>query len=206
MSGVAEPTVVRIPREDVSRVIDTLTQAFRDYPVMRYVLGDCGEEYDVRLRTLVGFFVMARALRDEPLFGIPENDQLCAAAIVSYPERAESPEELGVLREQVWAEVGHDARVRYDRCGQIWRPLGIETPHIHLNMIGVLPSHQGRGLARRLLDHVHGLSRSTPGSEGVTLTTEDPGNVAIYRRVGYEVVGHARVAPELETWAMFRRN
>ena len=201
-----ERAVVRIPREQVSLVIDTLTEAFRDYPVMRFVLGECGEHYETRLRTLVGFFVMARALRDEPLFGIPEGEVLCAAAIVSYPDRADSPDELGLLREQVWAEVGQDARARYDLCGRVWRPLGVEVPHIHLNMIGVLPSHQGRGLARRLLDRVHDLSHSTTGSMGVTLTTEDPANVPIYERMGFEVVGHALVAPQLETWAMFRRN
>ena len=33
-----ERAVVRIPREQVSLVIDTLTQEFRDYPVMRFVL------------------------------------------------------------------------------------------------------------------------------------------------------------------------
>lgn len=201
-----ERAVVPIPRERASLVIDTLTQAFHDYPVMRFVLGQCGEHYGTRLRTLVGFFVMARALRDEPLFGIPEGDVLSAAAIVSYPERAESPAELGLLRQQVWAEVGEDARVRYDLCGQVWRPLGVEVPHIHLNMIGVLPSHQGLGLARRLLERVSDLSRSTAGSMGVTLTTEDPANVPIYQRMGFDVVGHALVAPQLETWAMFRRN
>lgn len=31
-----EREVVRIPRERVSLVIDTLTQAFHDYPVMRF--------------------------------------------------------------------------------------------------------------------------------------------------------------------------
>ena len=34
--------------------------------------------------------------------------------------------------------------------------------------------------------------------------TEDAGNVALYEHLGYEVTGHAIVAPELETWNFFR--
>jgi GNAT superfamily N-acetyltransferase len=71
-------------------------------------------------------------------------------------------------------------------------------------MLGVRTDAQGKGLGRRLLDRVHTLARDDAHAQGVTLTTEDPKNVALYRHCGYEVVGQARVAPELETWAMFR--
>jgi hypothetical protein len=37
----------------------------------------------------------------------------------------------------------------------------------------------------------------------VSLTTEVPQNVRLYEHFGYEVVGHARVSPELETWGLF---
>ena len=42
--------------------------------------------------------------------------------------------------------------------------------------------------------------------EGVTLTTEDPSNVPLYEHFGYQVVGHARVAPGLESWGFFRHD
>jgi hypothetical protein len=44
------------------------------------------------------------------------------------------------------------------------------------------------------------------GVEGVSLTTEYPANVPLYERVGYTVVGHAVIAPGLETWGFFRSN
>jgi hypothetical protein len=43
-------------------------------------------------------------------------------------------------------------------------------------------------------------------SAGVSLTTEDPKNVALYQHFGYEVVAHDLVAGKLETWLFFRRN
>lgn len=38
---------------------------------------------------------------------------------------------------------------------------------------------------------------------GVSLHTENPGNVALYEHFGYEVTGRGRVAPELEAWILF---
>jgi GNAT superfamily N-acetyltransferase len=213
--GPAGVQIVRIPPDGADRVVDVLREAFYDYPVMRFVLADAGEAYPHRLRTLVGFFVMARALRNEPLLGIPRAEgsgpdpdaELAAAATVSFLDGPPSPPELAVLRDRVWTELGDEARERYERCGVAWSPLEeVGSRHIHLNMIGVRGGARGLGLARRLLDHVHDLSRQRADSMGVTLTTEDPRNVPFYERMGYEVVGHARIAPELETWGMFRRN
>lgn len=214
----AEPSdvqIVRIPSNRADRVVDVLCEAFYHYPVMRFVLADAADEYPSRLRTLVGFFVRARALRNEPLLGIPRAEsagldpdaELAAAATVSFMDGRPSPPELAVLRDRVWTDLGEDARGRYERCGVAWSPLEeVGTRHIHLNMIGVRSGARGLGLARRLLEHVHDLSRERADSMGVTLTTEDPVNVPFYERMGYQVVGHARIAPELETWGMFRRD
>ena len=57
-----------------------------------------------------------------------------------------------------------------------------------------------------MLEGAQGISLATEGSQGITLTTEDPANVPFYEYMGYEVVGHARIAPGLETWGMFRRH
>ena len=65
---------------------------------------------------------------------------------------------------------------------------------------------RGTGQGRALLDHVHAMSAAHPQSPGVSLSTEVPGNVPMYEHFGYRVVGSARVAPELTTWVMFRRD
>jgi GNAT superfamily N-acetyltransferase len=71
-------------------------------------------------------------------------------------------------------------------------------------MIGARKSHAGKGLGRKLLEAVHALSLDDPDSCGVTLTTEDPGNLPLYEHFGYKVVGHERVSADLETWGFFR--
>jgi GNAT superfamily N-acetyltransferase len=198
------PRVLRMGRDDVARVVDVICDAFRDYPVMRYVLGEKNPDRGRHLQTMVNFFVMSRVLRDEPVLGVMEGAELGAAAIASFPENEESPQELHALREKVWEELGVAARGRYERCGEVWKPLSVDVPNVHLNVIGVRQESQGRGLGRLLLDYVHDLSRRRPASQGVTLTTEVASNVGLYEHMGYEVVGHARISPELETWSMFR--
>jgi GNAT superfamily N-acetyltransferase len=73
-------------------------------------------------------------------------------------------------------------------------------------MIGVRGTHQGRGLARRLLEAVHALAAGDAGSRGVSLTTELAKNVPLYEHFGYAVIGHVWVNEGLETWSMYRRH
>ena len=169
---------------------------------MRYILGRQGA-YPERLRTLIGFFHGARVLRDDAILGISHGHELVAVALCSLPDRAEPPE-LDLLRERTWAALGANARARYDDCVRAWESTGVDEPNIHVNMLAVLPERQGRGLARVLLEQVQAMSRGRADSRGVTLSTESERNVALYRHLGYQVVGQATIAPGLETWDFFR--
>lgn len=197
-------TVLSLGEEHVPEVTRVLCEAFYDYPVMRHVLGEHDDDYQQRLSTLVHFFVMARVLRSEELLGIMDGADLAATALVSYPGRRAGPDELAVLRDKVWDELGSESRSRYQAFGAACAPFEIPKPHIHLNMIGVSRAAQSSGLGRLLMDHVHGISSRDPSSEGVTLTTEDPSNVPLYEHFGYRVVGRAHIRPGLETWGFFR--
>jgi GNAT superfamily N-acetyltransferase len=179
-----------------------LCQAFAEYPVMRYVLGE-RSDYATRLRTLIGFFHGARVLREDAILGISEGDALVGVALCSLPDRV-APPKMAELRERTWSELGRDARERYDEFVRAWEPLGVNEPNIHVNMLAVPPRHQGRGLGRRLLDRVHAMSRERADSRGVTLTTESAGNVPLYEHMGYRVVGYRQVRPGLETWGFYR--
>ncbi|MFE7132481.1 GNAT family N-acetyltransferase [Streptomyces sp. NPDC057638] len=61
-----------------------------------------------------------------------------------------------------------------------------------LEFIGVVPEWQGRGLGRLLLDHV---VASEMGAEGLFLTTADPANEALYRRVGFATERSVEIGP-----------
>ena len=188
----------------IPNVVDVFSDAFHDYPVMRYVLGPA-EPYDDRLRRLVELFVSGRAYRNEPMLGLrDESGALLGAATMTLPRSADPPSPFLDLREIVWRELGADARGRYDAFIAATQQFAVPEPHYHLNMIGVRRSYQGRGLARTLLEAVHEIAGTGDTSSGVTLTTEHPPNVRLYEHFGYRVRGHTRVGDGLETWTLYR--
>jgi ribosomal protein S18 acetylase RimI-like enzyme len=197
--------VERLGPDDFPAVVRVLSESFFDYPVMRWVLGST-EGYAGRLSRLLTFFAEARVLRDEWLLGTRGTEGLTAVALVAYPGARESPDELAILREQLWSELGPQARARYQSFGEATSSFAVEDPHLHLSMIGTRRSARGSGLGRRLMDAVHGLSRQDVDSIGVSLTTEDEANVSLYLHMGYELIGRTAVGSRIITWGFFRKD
>jgi GNAT superfamily N-acetyltransferase len=191
-------------RPDLPAIVEVLRESFVVYPVMRYVLGRTPRADDPHLATLLRFFATARLLRGEPVLGVRAGDELAGVALVSFPDGPSSPVELARCREETWEALGGDARARYERFGEACAPFFPDSARTHLNMIGVRPTARGTGIARLLVDAVVALAATRPGTGAVTLTTEDPANLPIYRRIGFLEVGHARVDSELESWGMAR--
>jgi GNAT superfamily N-acetyltransferase len=195
--------VERLGPGDVDSVIDVLADAFRDYPVMRYVLGPDGDPRT--LATLIRFFVRARVVRGDAVFGARDpNGALVGVATTTAPGDRPAPPEFEAERAAAWAALGADARARYEAFGAAVAGNHPAEPHLYLNMLGVRRAHAGRGTGRLLLDAVHAHSRGLADSRGVALSTENPSNVPLYEHVGYRQIGHVRVTPELETWGMWR--
>jgi GNAT superfamily N-acetyltransferase len=196
--------------DNVVEVVSVMSDAFRDYSVMRYLVGPdalgAGAPYHVRLHRLVQLFVSARAYRNDPMLGIRDGvGVLIGAATMTLPDSPVEPPAFIALRESIWAELGLEARGRYDAYVAASQFFASAPRHHHLNMIGVRQSQQRSGLGRVFLGAVHDLAAADATSAGVSLTTERPENVGIYERFGYRVHGHVRVASTLETWGMFRR-
>jgi GNAT superfamily N-acetyltransferase len=196
--------VAVLSADHIDDVVTVLCDAFFDYPVMRYVIGP-EPDYSSRIRSLVGLFVAARVSKDDLMLGIDDDTgRLTGAALVNLPVEREAAPWFEEFREEVWAELGAEARARYDAFGNASHAFDPEQPHHHLGMIGVRSSHHGTGLGRVLLGHLHAVADADARSCGVSLTTEVSRNVSLYEYFGYQVSGHSRVAPDLETWAMFR--
>lgn len=195
--------VERLSTSDADEVVSVLADAFTGYPVVEFVLGPALAEHHERL---VRMFVMARVLRGEPLFGIREGSRLIGAGIVSFPSDAPAPTAFTALREETWRVVGADAERRYTAYGEATKAFRFPAGAVHLNMIGARRGVQRRGLGRSILDAVQSLSRARLGSPGVELTTETPANVPYYESRGFQLVGHTRVSPTLESWGFFKPN
>jgi GNAT superfamily N-acetyltransferase len=196
-----------VPLQPVQQdeVIDVFTDAFEDYPLMRWVLEAEGGTPD-GLRKLITLFVSRRVMRGGPMLGVFDRKRLVAAATLTRPLEPEPPQSVAALTDDTWRTLGDVARERYqaytDTVSPFFTSMGA---HLHLNMLGVRASHMGRGLARPLLEAVQQMSDDDPGSSGVSLTTERDRNVQLYEHFGYAVVAHNPVSDAVKTWGLFRR-
>ena len=77
-----------------------------------------------------------------------------------------------------------------------------DGPHVRLEFFGVLPERQGTGLGSALLEHGH--RQADELRLPSYLETFTDGNVAFYRRRGYEVVGDFTIADGTRGWGMIR--
>ena len=185
-------------------VVDVLADAFRDYPVMRWVVGPDGD-VPARVRRVIELFVSRRVMRGGPMFGVFDADRLVGAAILTLPVEPEPPSGVNALADAAWRDLGEAARGRYQVYADTTSPFFAGVgPHHHLNMIGIRASHAGRGLARPLLEAVHEMAHADPQSAGVSLTTELARNVTLYEHFGYGVIAHTEVGQALETWGLFK--
>lgn len=104
-------------------VVAALADAFRAYPVMRYIIGEAGDGYDRRLHLLIGLFVAGRVLRGNPILAIEEGGLTVAVATLTPPgEQQELPELLAVWRTEI-ANGGAVDRVRVGREGSRMRKI-----------------------------------------------------------------------------------
>ena len=195
-----------LPPHRSDEAVDVLFDSFHDYPVMRYVVGNVGDDYDRRLRLLIGMFAGRRVALGHPILAIESDGTVLGVATLTPPGELAAPgtPEFEARREALWRELGEDSKARMEALIAVWERLSVPGPHWHLNMLGVRGSHAGRGLGRILLDEVHRMSNADAGSAGVSLSTELPSNVLLYQHCGYELRHHERVSDDLETWILFR--
>lgn len=198
--------LVHLTADRFDETVAVYCDAFHDYPVMRYVIGNAQEKYDDRLQSLIGYFTEYRFSRDYPVLGIESVDGcLVAAASINPVESVPEPPSLQQTYDNMCAELGEAAINRYKAFVAACDPFEPEQEHVHIGMIGVIGMEQGNGHARRLMDAVHEMSRQDQDSCGVSLTTELSRNLSFYEHFGYRILGRG-VTPDgsLETWTLFR--
>ena len=198
--------MLHLARDRSPDVVDVMMDAFYDYPVMRWAIGDVGADYDRRLRVMLDVFAASKFLRDYPVLGVADDsERLVAVALVIPATRLPMPPELERRYEELFSVLGAEGEARLSAMSEVDARLEVEEPHYYLTMIGVRHSEQGKRYARQLMDAVHEMSLGDSSSRGVALTTETAENVPLYEHFGYRVVGHEQL-DGLQTWMMYRPN
>lgn len=197
--------VRHIEQKEIEEVVDILCESFSEYPVMKFVLGET-DDYEVKYRKLIRFFVQNRFLKNEYVFGVGAPGNILGVTLISIPYKSSTSPELDALKVKIWDELGDEAKSRYELFGSQCGQFDVDTPQLHLNMIGVRKQHQNMGLGKLLLTHAHQLAAEDKKATGISLSTEVPQNVSLYEHFGYKMMGNANIADAFITWNFFRPN
>jgi ribosomal protein S18 acetylase RimI-like enzyme len=194
--------LVRLGISDARRIAVLFARAFQDDPLMRYAIPDARQRRRL-LPTLMGLNVR---------YGC------------RYGEVYHTPDYTGAA---IWLPPGQTAYTlwRMLRAGMFVAPLRLPWPmlrrlatvesraqalherytpgsHWYLAQIGVEPALQRQGVASRLLRPM--LARADAAGLPCYLETENPANIGIYQRYGFQVVAEDAVVNGPHIWAMVR--
>lgn len=190
-----------------TRAGEILADAFLHYPLMLHAFeGRTEESRYCGLRQLYTRCASAASLYG----GVVINDTNDGALIwlpgESFP--------LGLSREiragmgLIPFTVGPRATLRllrHDAVSEGWVREHAGEKMGYIWCVGVAASQRGKGLSRILIDRAVEQMRAQ-GMDAIWLKTEDPKNVEIYRKQGFELANHIVVPNSgIPSWAMVRR-
>jgi len=194
--------LVRAGMPDARRIGRLFARAFQEDPLMRYAIPDAQQ----RRRLLPA--LMGLNVRYGCRYGEVYSTAECTGAAIWLPPGHATYTLWRMLRAGMfiaplrlpWPVLRRLAAVegRAQRLHERYAP----RPHWYLAQIGVEPAFQRQGIASRLLRPM--LARMDTAGLPCYLETENPANVALYERYGFQVA-YEDVAPDgPHIWAMLR--
>ncbi len=201
--SLTSPTqeTMRLEAAQIDRAVATLARAFRDDPMMRYVLPN-----DARRARLLpwNFSVLVRYCF--PYGEVHTTTNLDGVACW-LPPGSSMTNVWGMLRSGMMLAPLRLGPVAFSRSMVLsaymdaMRGRTVPVPHWYLSAIGVEPSRQGRGIGGALLDPV--LARADANRLPCYLETQTERNVEFYEKRGFKVSGASTIRG-LRVWAMLR--
>ena len=173
-----------------------MSRAYNSDPTMCAIFGGQSEK---QRSLLEGGFKMT--LKKGTVFSAKENEKILGVMrFVEYPECKKEFLFQGLdLLPALLVLRGKALRIR--KWGSIWAKHHPDKPHCHLEAIGVSPERQGQGVGSLLLRHFCAYVDQL--KQAAYLETDQPKNVRLYERFGFNVVEEASVL-SLPNWFMWR--
>lgn len=190
--------------KDLARLI---ALAFNDYPAFRYVYQnlDAGS-YREALRANFEYYIAQTTASGSQVTGAWVDGALIGGMLVWTPEGLKQFEANEQLTQQLNAKIGAAAFARLCAFEQTMEANApeLDVAYHYLDTIAVASAHQGKGYARKMIEHVVDQSISHDESGAVCLSTESLANIRFYEKLGFEIFSVAHL-DEIETTSFVLR-
>lgn len=184
--------------DEAGAVARTLTRAFHDDPVQRFLFP---EEHVYRRRALANFeLIVRRTLTIGTVYVAGEH----AGAALWLPPGGDF---LDGWRGRLFGlQSVLMVRGALGRAGRLFRALARHhphEPHWYLPVLGTDPAHQGRGVGSAIL--APALARADADGLPAYLESSKEKNLPFYQRHGFEVVSTLEIEDGPTLWPMLRK-
>jgi GNAT superfamily N-acetyltransferase len=197
------PAVDRLSSRDEPAAVAALATAFAEYPLFPPLCPDVLR----RPRVVAAFcrFLFRAAVRAEGAYGTADR----SAIICTWPPGREWPSRWSGFRagglSLFWQLGWRGSRLlaRLESEFDAARRKHVPGPHCYVPLLGVRPEMRGKGLSRAVFGPV--FAAADRARVPVYLETMTEPNVAIYTRLGFELVGKSDLTGGLPNWEMVRK-
>lgn len=183
-----------------------LSDAFAKDPWIVHLVGHNPEK---RIRFFNCVLALAEHTNQE-LLTVYKDQELAGIAIVEKPDSMVQTKmgfnkavELSKVIMRLLTTVGFKrfgTLNRYMRMTTRYRP---KQRHHYLVCVGVSPKYWGIGLGKHLINEAKAFAISDPHSIGIGLDTELEANVALYKSMGFDLLGTEALCKEINLYTMF---
>ncbi|MDR6735283.1 GNAT family N-acetyltransferase [Sphingobacterium sp. 2149] len=188
----------KVNKTDAARVVDVICSSFVDDPCFKWMIGK--KNFEKKIYFLANYIVEETLINGEIFIDPTRN------AVALW----QSQNKTRLTAAQLFRNLKF---LLYMGPSTVFRSLKLlklkdahisdQKPYLYLACIGVMPSRQGKGLAKGLLDPV--LTEAENSGKDVYLETANPLNVRIYRKKGFEIIDEVALS-DIRMTFMVRRS
>jgi len=190
--------VRKATRQDLPVIVETLTAAFFDDPLMTWWVADPAR----RSQILRAFFEITVDV-NHPYDELYTTDTVpAAAAAVWIPPGCQPSGEDAERLVARWVDAAEETAGRLLAALELMDQHHPAQPHAYLFLLGTRPQWQSRGLGSALLREV--LERCDRDATPAYLEASSQGSKQLYLRHGFEVTGEIPLPDGPSFWPMWR--
>jgi ribosomal protein S18 acetylase RimI-like enzyme len=193
--------LIAVPEPLAEEAAEVLTQAFVDYPMMRYFFGEDPGHRRAMTHRIFSLSLRQRLVTGWPALAVEHEGGLVGALIADAPGPEPGAPEIDAEFERFAGEVGEQTAGRFESYMEMkdrYKPDGL---FYYITAVGVLASARGRGAGRLMMDAIH--ARAEAEDIPVGLDTQARSNVGLYEHLGYRVTA-TDCLDDVPMWFMVR--
>lgn len=186
--------VARLGTQHAPEIAELLAESFREDPAFVALFAEVPPGRASSYRTFMRIWARSAFRLGHSVFGIRDAGTLAGVVAVTPPGPQRQPISLRDLPLLPSLLLGMRLDVGVELAKAVRRPREVPRATPEISMLAVSPAHQGRGMAKELLQAAHTALAAGSDNKQVYLYTTALGSRKFYEKQGYRLVAATQAA------------